>query len=226
MAQGGRIYITDRSSTPDDSGDTTGTGHYDTLLSLIPGGRRVQLGTPHGDVICPWDVPDPGHVPDQKIEFLLALHALLIGDAKDPAGAIRTLSADEETLLRQSIASVYRDCAGTRARPREQRLIDVLRARRGTASSAAAAPTGCSRCCCASSRSVSTERSPTSPTAPPASLRTPRSSCLTSPACQIVWRPRSPWPSPTTSNGRCIACGAGGSRATWTATARGPGAPS
>jgi hypothetical protein len=133
LAQGGRIYITDRSSTPDDSGDTTGTGHYDTLLSLIPGGRRVQLGTPHGDVICPWDVPDPGHVPDQKIEFLLALHALLIGDAQDPAGAIRTLSADEETLLRQSIAAVYRDCAGTRARPREQRLIDALRARRGTA---------------------------------------------------------------------------------------------
>ena len=51
IAQGGRIYITDRSSTPDDRGDSTGTGHYDTLLSLIPGGRRVQLGTAHGAVI-------------------------------------------------------------------------------------------------------------------------------------------------------------------------------
>ena len=39
IAQGGRIYITDRSSTPDDRGDSTGTGHYDTLLSLIPCGR-------------------------------------------------------------------------------------------------------------------------------------------------------------------------------------------
>jgi hypothetical protein len=133
VAQGGRLYIADRSSTPDDSGDTRGTGHYDTLLSLIPGGRRVQLGTPHGDVICPWDVPDPGHVPDQKIEFLLALHALLIGDANDAAGAIRTLSADEETLLRQSITQVYRHCAGTGARPREQRLIDALRERQSSA---------------------------------------------------------------------------------------------
>ena len=90
LAQGGRIYITDRSSTPDDRGATGGTGHYDTLLSLVPGARRVQLGTPHGAVICPWDVPDVEHIPDQKIEFLLALHALLIGDAHDSEGLVRT----------------------------------------------------------------------------------------------------------------------------------------
>ena len=126
IAQGGRIYITDRSSTPDDRGATGGTGHYDTLLSLIPGARRVQLGTPHGAVICPWDVPDIEHLPDQKIEFLLALHALLIGDAHDSDGLVRTLDADEEALLRDAISNVYRRCAQRDERPREQLLIDAL----------------------------------------------------------------------------------------------------
>jgi hypothetical protein len=129
LAQGGRIYITDRSSTPDDRGDTGGTGHYDTLLSLVPGGRRVQLGTAHGDVICPWDVPDLARVPDQKIEFLLALHALLIGDAHDAEGLIRTLDADEEAILRDAINTVYARCASEGDRPREQLLIDALTTR-------------------------------------------------------------------------------------------------
>jgi hypothetical protein len=127
LAQGGRIYITDRSSTPDDTGDTAGSGHYDTLLSLIPGARRVQLGAAHGDVICPWDVPDVRLVPDQKTEFLLALHALLIGHAHDADGLVRTLDADEETLLRDAITRVYRRCAASAERPCEQLLIDTLR---------------------------------------------------------------------------------------------------
>jgi hypothetical protein len=129
VAQGGRIYITDRSSTPDEHGDTKGSGHYDTLLSLVPGSRRVQLGTGHGDVICPWDVPNIGAVPDQKIEFLLALHALLLGDAHDSDGLVRTLDTDEETLLRDAITEVYRRCADSNDRPREQLLIDALTAR-------------------------------------------------------------------------------------------------
>jgi hypothetical protein len=129
LAQGGRIYITDRSSTPDDTGNTGGTGHYDTLLSLVPGARRVQLGTAHAEVICPWDVPDPTRVPDQKTEFLLALHALLIGDAHDAEGLIRTLDADEEAMLRDAINDVYSACADTGQRPREQLLIDALTAR-------------------------------------------------------------------------------------------------
>ncbi len=128
----GGCTSTDRSSTPDERGDTTGTGHYDTLLSLIPGARRVQLGTAHGAVICPWDVPDPEHVPDQKVEFLLALHALLIGDAHDPEGLVRTLDADEEALLRDAITTVYHQCrrhrssgranscSSTRSRTRQQ----------------------------------------------------------------------------------------------------------
>jgi len=132
LSQGGRIYITDRSSTPDDTGDTGGTGHYDTLLSLIPGARRVQLGTAHGAVICPWDAPDLSRVPDQKIEFLLALHALLIGDAHDPEGLIRTLDTDEETILRDAINHVYEQCADNDQRPSEQLLINALKTRQQT----------------------------------------------------------------------------------------------
>jgi len=127
IAQGGRIYITDRSSTPDDRGDSTGTGHYDTLLSLIPGGAAGAAGgRAHGAVICPWDVPDVEHVPDQKVEFLLALHALLIGEAHDAEGLVRTLDADEEALLRDAITAVYKQCEQSRERPREQLLIDAL----------------------------------------------------------------------------------------------------
>jgi hypothetical protein len=130
ISQGGRVYITDRSATPDEQGDTTGTGHYDMLLSLVPGSKRVQLGTPHGAVICPWDVPQPASVPDQKIEFLLALHAMLIGDAHDTKGLLRKLDADEEAILREGITHVYRRCADTRERPREQLLINELTERR------------------------------------------------------------------------------------------------
>ncbi len=126
ISQGGRVYIADRSATPDGNGDTGASGHYDMLAGLVPGARRVQLGTPHGAVICPWDVPDPASVPDQKIEFLLALHALLIGDAHDPDGLVRSLDADEEALLRDAIATVYDHCATKRVRPREQLLIDAL----------------------------------------------------------------------------------------------------
>ena len=74
----------------------------------------MQLGTAHGAVICPWDVPDVEHVPDQKVEFLLALHALLIGDAHDAEGLVRTLDADEEALLRDAITAVYKRCARDR----------------------------------------------------------------------------------------------------------------
>jgi hypothetical protein len=130
VSQGGRVFITDRSSTPNDRGDTEGTGHYDMLLSLIPGSKRVQLGTPHGAVICPWDVPDPSSVPDQKIEFLLAVHALLIGQAHDAEGVVRTLDADEEAMLRDAISDVYDRCAKTGERPREQLLIETLTSRR------------------------------------------------------------------------------------------------
>ena len=133
ITQGGRAFILDRSSTPDEHGNTQGTGHYDTLASLIPDSRRVQVGHPGGDVICPWDVVDPARVPAHKTELLLALHALLIGHAHDPEGRVRTLNSDEETLIRTGIEAAYRLASEIGERPREQLLIDVLtdRATRG-----------------------------------------------------------------------------------------------
>ena len=72
----------------------------------------MQLGTAHGEVICPWDVPDLEHVPDQKIEFLLALHALLIGDAHDAEGL------DPHPRRRRGGAAARRDQPpSTRAAP-------------------------------------------------------------------------------------------------------------
>jgi hypothetical protein len=129
LAQGGRTFILDRSSTPDEHGNTRGTGHYDTLASLIPGSRRVQVGHDDGDVICPWDVADATRVPAHKTELLLALHALLIGHAHDPEGRVRTLDSDEETLIRTGIEAAYRVAATSGQRPREQLLIDVLAGR-------------------------------------------------------------------------------------------------
>lgn len=132
IAQGMRGWIIDRSSTPDQAGRTIGTGHYDALLSLVPGARRVQVGSAAGDVICPWDVHDPAHVPAEKTEFLLALHALLIGHAEGADRRQRTLTAVEEGILSTAIDEVYRDCARNRDRPRETLLLQTLERRTST----------------------------------------------------------------------------------------------
>jgi hypothetical protein len=129
IAQGMRGWIIDRSATPDQHGHTAGSGHYDTLLSLIPGSRRVQVGSSAGDVICPWDVHDHARVPSEKKEFLLALHALLIGHAQGTDRKQRSLTAVEEGLLSTAIDRVYERCAQTGQRPRETLLLESLKQR-------------------------------------------------------------------------------------------------
>ena len=129
IAQGMRGWIIDRSSTPDQHGQTAGSGHYDTLLSLVPGSRRVQVGSAVGDVICPWDVHDPRRVPAEKKEFLLALHALLIGHAQTADRRERSLTAVEEGLLSTAIDEVYARSARTDERPRETLLLHALERR-------------------------------------------------------------------------------------------------
>jgi hypothetical protein len=128
ISQGMRGWIIDRSSTAGQHG-RRGSGHYDMLLGLIPGSRRVQVGSDAGEVICPWDVADPCRVPPEKEQFLLALHALLIGDHH--AGDVRTLSALEESFLLSGIRHVYERCARTGERPRETWLRDALEGRLG-----------------------------------------------------------------------------------------------
>jgi hypothetical protein len=100
-------------------------GHYQFLASLIPGAANVTLGA-GADAICPWDVPDPASVGSEKIDFLISLHATLIGSGRrDEYG----LSALEENLLGRAIRQVYERCVMTGERPRELLLQEALAAR-------------------------------------------------------------------------------------------------
>jgi hypothetical protein len=123
IAQGMRGFIIDRSSIATGSGTERGQGHYDPLLSLVPGSAKVHVGTGSHDVICPWDVADCSDVAPAKIEFLLAFHALLIGNL---TGGERQLNADEEGPLTTAIAAVYARCATTGQRPCETLLVAEL----------------------------------------------------------------------------------------------------
>ena len=123
IAQGMRGFIIDRSSIATGTGHQRAQGHYDPLLSLVPGSAKVHVGTGSHDVICPWDVADSADVDPAKIEFLLAFHALLIGNL---VGDERQLSADEEGPLTTAIAAVYARCAETGERPCETLLADEL----------------------------------------------------------------------------------------------------
>jgi len=100
-------------------------GHYQFLASLIPGAANVRLGS-DADAICPWDTPDPASLASEKIDYLIALHATLIGTGRrDEYG----LSALEENLLGRAIRQVYERCVVTGERPRELLLQETLTAR-------------------------------------------------------------------------------------------------
>jgi hypothetical protein len=100
-------------------------GHYEFLASLIPGAAHVRLGT-GADAICPWDTPNPASVDAEKIDFLIGLHATLIGTGRrDEYG----LTALEESLLGRAIRQVYERCVATGERPRELLLQETMTAR-------------------------------------------------------------------------------------------------
>jgi hypothetical protein len=100
-------------------------GHYEFLASLIPGAANVRLGS-GADAICPWDIPNPASLSSEKIDYLIALHATLIGTGRrDEYG----LSALEENLLGRAIRQVYERCVVTGERPRELLLQETLTAR-------------------------------------------------------------------------------------------------
>lgn len=114
LAQGATGYVIDRA------------GHYFFLCSLIPGARAVRVGSRDGEhAINPWDVPDPSRADGEKIDYLLALHSLLIGQhhaGDDTYG----LSALESNLLGLAIRAVYDRCALTGEAPREVLLQEEL----------------------------------------------------------------------------------------------------
>ena len=100
-------------------------GHYEFLASLIPGAANVSLGA-GVDAICPWDTPNPASVGAEKIDYLIALHATLIGTGRREEYG---LSALEENLLGRAIRQVYERSVVTGERPRELLLQETLTAR-------------------------------------------------------------------------------------------------
>ena len=115
LAQGASGWVIDRA------------GHFDFLCSLIPGAASLEIG---GDAhaINSWDVDDPAQVGAEKIDYLLALHALLLGEhhaGRDSYG----LTDLEANLLGLAIAEVYARCALTGEEPRELLLQEELERR-------------------------------------------------------------------------------------------------
>jgi TraG P-loop domain len=102
-------------------------GHFAFLASLIPGAVSVQIGA-DGHAINPWDIQSAGQVSAEKVDYLLALHALLLGEhhaARDSYG----LTDLESNLLGLAIGEVYQRCALTGEEPRELLLQEELERR-------------------------------------------------------------------------------------------------
>lgn len=120
LAQGATGHVIDRA------------GHYDFLASLIPDARTVRLGAGEAThAINPWDVADARRVPPEKVDYLLALHALLIGH-HDPGADSYGLSALEQNLLGLAIRAVYERCCLTGEHPAETLLQEELQHRSRT----------------------------------------------------------------------------------------------
>ena len=115
LSQGAGGFIIDRA------------GHFAFLASLIPGAASVEVGGAE-HAINSWDVEDPGRVGAEKIDYLLALHALLLGEhhaGRDSYG----LTDLESNLLGLAIGEVYERCALTGEEPRELLLQEELERR-------------------------------------------------------------------------------------------------
>src|SRR3954462_648075 len=104
-------------------------GHYEFLCKLVPGARHLTIGASSDEhAVNPWDVDDSASPPIEKIAYLVALHALLVGDhraGEDSYG----LDALERNLLEVAIRAVYARAARERIVPRERLLCEELRRR-------------------------------------------------------------------------------------------------
>jgi DNA helicase HerA-like ATPase len=115
LAQGATGFIIDRA------------GHFAFLASLIPGAASVEIGA-DAHAINSWDVEDPGDVSPEKIDYLLALHAQLLGE-HHPGQDSYGLTDLESNLLGLAIAEVYERCVLTGEEPRELLLQEELERR-------------------------------------------------------------------------------------------------
>ncbi len=112
LAQGATGFIIDRA------------GHFAFLASLIPGAASVEIGA-DAHAINSWDVEDSGDVSPEKVDYLLALHAQLLGE-HHPGQDSYGLTDLESNLLGLAIAEVYERCALTGEEPRELLLQEEL----------------------------------------------------------------------------------------------------
>jgi hypothetical protein len=112
LLKGARGFVIDRA------------GHFDFACGLMPGAVSVEFGA-GAHAINSWDVPDPAQAGAEKVDYLLALHAQLLGEhqeARDSYG----LSDLEANLLGLAIGEVYARCALTGEEPRELLLQEEL----------------------------------------------------------------------------------------------------
>jgi hypothetical protein len=95
-------------------------GHYELLGELIPGARRLAIGSEDSRyAINHWDTPDPWNPPKQKIRFLVELHRVALEVE---------LSRMQEALLAHCVRATYLHCAGRNLVPRERELLAFIRA--------------------------------------------------------------------------------------------------
>jgi hypothetical protein len=110
-------------------------GHFQFLASLIPGAIEVSLGgRGNREAVCPWDVPNPSRVEQSKVDYLLALHSLLLSRP----GSQNGLGDLEENLLGLAIREVYARCSLTGEQARELILQEELFRREATEANAGA----------------------------------------------------------------------------------------
>jgi len=96
IAKGGRVIVLDRS-----------TGHWDDLVTAVPGAAVHGVRLDSGFRINPWALPRGSTKPNQtKLEYLLDLHTLLVGELH---GGVPALTAGERGLLEGAIRAVYRE---------------------------------------------------------------------------------------------------------------------
>lgn len=117
LAHGMQAFVLDRA------------GHYEFLCKLVPGARHLTIGASTDEhAVNPWDVEDPSAPPIEKVAYLVALHALLVGDhraGEDSYG----LDALERNLLEVAIRAVYSRASREGIVPRERLLCEELRRR-------------------------------------------------------------------------------------------------
>ncbi|MCA1678353.1 MAG: hypothetical protein LC777_05095, partial [Actinobacteria bacterium] len=108
VALGAKGYVFDRA------------GHYELLGDLIPGARKLRIGSEESRfAINHWDTPDPWNPPKQKVRFVVELHRVMLEV---------DLSRMQEALLAHCVRATYLHCAGHGLVPRERELVAFIRA--------------------------------------------------------------------------------------------------